>query len=45
MDDFQKYLNKQLENEEFRKGYESLEAEYLEEVLLLNKGNKAVEQK
>lgn len=28
MDDFQKYLNKQLENEEFRKEYEALEPEY-----------------
>lgn len=27
-DDFQKYLDKQLENEEFRKEYEALEPEY-----------------
>lgn len=31
MDDFQKYLNKQLENEEFRKEYESLVTEHLNE--------------
>ncbi|MCR5528922.1 MAG: hypothetical protein K6F49_06870 [Saccharofermentans sp.] len=45
MDDFQKYLVKQMDNEKFRKEYESLEAEYLEEVLILNKGNMAIEQK
>ena len=33
MDDFEKYLNKQLENEEFRKEYESLRTEYLNEEL------------
>ena len=28
-DDFQKYLDKQLENKEFRKEYEALEPEYI----------------
>lgn len=36
MDDFQQYLDKQLENEEFRKEYESLKTEHLNDGLSVN---------
>jgi len=35
-DDFQRYLDKQLQNEEFRKEYEALEPEYIIMKAMLN---------